>query len=275
MGMVATLTATAAAVTLSVTPANQNVTSSSGTTSFSVISNSNWNVVSNATWCTVPSTGTGNGIINVVYSANSSFTQRIATISVSVAGLPVQNVTVTQDAATRTLSVTPPSQSVTQNAGTTAFDVISNTTWTVVSDAAWCAVTPSGTGNGNITATYATNSTTASRIASISVFVTGLPVQIVTVIQEASTVGVVENHDQTIRIFPNPSRGLFKVAMENTSAGEIEVSLLDISGRTILTETINGSSETTFELSEAPRGYYFVRLKSDSGTSVRRVIIID
>jgi plastocyanin len=275
MGMIGTFTASGASPSLSVTPANQNVPSTSGITSFSVTSNSGWTATSNTTWCTVPSGGTGNGTINASYSINASFDQRVATISVSVAGLPVQNVTVTQAGAVRTLAVAPPSQNVAQNAGTTSFDVISNTTWTAVSNAGWCSATPSGSGNGTITATYVANSTTSVRIATISVSVTGLPVQIVTVVQAASTVGVGENTDLSVRIYPNPSRGLFKVTLGNTLEEATEISLLDISGRIINTGMVNGSGEMTFDLSESPNGYYFVRLKSGSGTSVRRIVIID
>jgi len=274
MGQVGTFTASGAAPTLSVTPSNRNVSLAAGSTNFTVTSNSSWTVMCGASWCTVPTSGSGNGNLSVDYDENTSFVQRVATISISVTGLPVQNVTVTQAAAVRSLSVTPPSQNVPENSGTTAFSVTSNTSWTVVSDATWCTVTPSGNGNGTITATYATNSTTSARTANISVSVTGLPVQIVTVVQAASTVGIGENIERSISVYPNPSRGLFKVAIGNTSE-ETLVSLLDISGRTISSGSVSGSGEKTFDLSEAPRGYYFIRLKSDSGTSVRRIVIID
>jgi plastocyanin len=274
MGQVGTLTAAAAAPTLSVTPSNQNVPAAQGQTIFMVNSNSNWTVTCNASWCTVPSSGSGNNDIEAEYDENTSLVQRVATITISVTGLPVQMVTVTQSGAAATLSVSPPSQNVSQNSGSTEFDVNSNTSWTATSDAVWCTVNPSGNGNGTITANYGTNATFSVRIATISVSVAGLPVQTVTVVQAASTVGVGENHDQSIRIYPNPSRGLFKVSLENT-AESTEVSLLDISGRTISTGSFNGSDGMTFDLSESPRGYYFVRIKNDAGTAVRRIVLID
>ena len=274
MGQVGTFTAAAAAPTLSVTPSNQNVPAAQGQTIFMVNSNSNWTVTCNASWCTVPSSGSGNNDIEAEYDENTSLVQRVATITISVTGLPVQMVTVTQSGAAATLSVSPPSQNVSQNSGSTEFDVNSNTSWTATSDAVWCTVNPSGNGNGTITANYGTNATFSVRIATISVSVAGLPVQTVTVVQAASTVGVGENHDQSIRIYPNPSRGLFKVSLENT-AESTEVSLLDISGRTISTGSFNGSDGMTFDLSESPRGYYFVRIKNDAGTAVRRIVLID
>jgi plastocyanin len=274
MGQVGTFTAAAAAPTLSVTPSNQNVPAGQGQTIFAVNSNSNWTVTSNASWCTVPSSGSGNNDIEAEYTENTSLVQRVATISISVTGLPVQMVTVTQAGTAATLSVSPPSQNVAQSAGTTAFTVNSNTNWSASSDATWCNVNPSGSGNGQISASYTANPTFAVRIATISVSVPGLPVQTVTVVQAGSTVGMGENKEQAIQIYPNPSRGLFKVSMENTSEST-EISLIDISGRTISTGSVSGSDGMTFDLSESPRGYYFVRIRNEAGTAVRRIVLID
>jgi hypothetical protein len=84
------------------------------------------------------------------------------------------------------LTVTPPSQNVGNVAGSTLFTVTSNKTWVVNSDQSWCTVTPSGSGNGSITAVYSQNTTTSARTANITVTVTGLPPVIVTVTQASS-----------------------------------------------------------------------------------------
>jgi plastocyanin len=217
---------------------------------------------------------------HIINSSNQNFEYKVTAIGLynyvctPHAGMGMVG-TFTASAPAPTLSITPSTQNVAQNAGTTSFSVTSNSTWNAVSDAIWCTVTPAGNGNGNIAAIYAANSTNSVRVADISISVTGLPVQTVTVVQAASTVGVGENQDQTLRIYPNPSRGLFKITLGNTSMEEKAVSLIDISGRTISTGMINGSDETTFDLSEAPRGYYFVRLKSSAGIIVRRIVITD
>jgi len=61
-----------------------------------VISNANWIVSSDASWCTASTGGSGNGTIVADYTENTGSTARTATISVTVTGLPVQNVTVSQ-----------------------------------------------------------------------------------------------------------------------------------------------------------------------------------
>jgi len=173
--------------TLAVTPPNQNVPATpAGSTTFTVTSNTSWNAASNQTWCTVTPSGTGNGTITANYTINTSATSRVATITVTASGAPTVTVTVTQAGATPTLSVTPANQNVPSTpAGTTNFTVTSNADWTAVSNQTWCTVTPSGTGNGTIIASYAINPTTVSRIASITVTVATLTPVVVTVTQAA------------------------------------------------------------------------------------------
>jgi len=169
--------------TLNVTPSNQNVTSSSGTTSFRVTSNISWTSSSNQTWCTVTPSGNGNGTITATYQLNTGAGSRIAVITVSGSGVSDQVVTVTQLGSAAALIVTPLNRNVTSSAGTTSFDVASNISWTSSSDQTWCTVTPSGSGNGTITVTYGLNTEAGSRIATITVSGSGVNDQVVTVTQ--------------------------------------------------------------------------------------------
>lgn len=173
--------------TLTVTPSNQNVTAPSGNTTFAVTSNSSWTASSNAAWCTVTPSGTGNGTIAAAYTENTNLTSRVANVTVTVTGLSPVIVTVTQAAGSATLTVTPSNQNVSSAAGNTSFTINSNSSWTVSSNAAWCTVTPSGTGNGTITASYVANASTTSRIANVTVTVTGLSPVVVTVTQSGTT----------------------------------------------------------------------------------------
>ena len=181
------VTVTQAAPTLSVSPSNQNVMDAPGTASFSVTSNTDWTVSSDQAWCTVPASGTGSGTLTAAYTQNPLFTSRVATITVTVAGLTPVTATVTQAAIVPTLVVAPSNQSVTSAAGNTSFSLTSNASWTAVSDQAWCTVTASGIGNGTIAAAYTQNTITSSRVANITVSVSGLSPLIVTVSQDAAT----------------------------------------------------------------------------------------
>jgi plastocyanin len=273
MGQVGSFTASGAAPTLTLSPSNRNVSASAGSTTFTVTSNSSWTASSNANWCTVTPSGSGNGTITANYTENTSTSQRVATITVNVTGLPAQTVTVTQAGAPLTLTVTPPNQDVTFSDGSTSFSVTSNTNWTATSGASWCTVTPSGSGNGTISAQFTENPTALPRVAEITVTVAGLPSVIVTVSQDGSTVSVAENQDLNFSIYPNPTQGAFKVSSDEFSKGNGNITILDLNGKTVVSQEIDGSRECRFDLSTQPQGFYFIRVKSGDASSVRRLII--
>ncbi|PKP50507.1 MAG: hypothetical protein CVT94_01685, partial [Bacteroidetes bacterium HGW-Bacteroidetes-11] len=172
-----------AAATLSVSPQSQNVGAALGSVNFSVASNTSWTAQSNTGWCTVTPSGSGNGTLTASFSENTSTTPRTATITISASGAPDQTVSVIQAGAAATLSVSPQSQNVGAAQGSANFSVASNTDWTAQSNADWCTVTPSGSGNGTLTASFFENTTTTSRTATITISATGAPDQSVSVIQ--------------------------------------------------------------------------------------------
>lgn len=182
-----TVTQAAGSPSLAVTPANQNVSASAGNTSFTVTSNTAWSVLSNAAWCTVTPSGSGNGTLVANFTANASTSVRTASITVTASGVSPVTVTVTQSGNAPTLSVTPTNQNVGYAAGNTSFAVTSNSPWTVLSDAAWCTPTLSGSGNGTITASFTENTTITTRLASLTVTVAGLSPVVVTVTQSGTT----------------------------------------------------------------------------------------
>ncbi len=181
-----TVTQSATAFTLTVTPQNQSVTNASGSTEFSVQSNTNWTVSDDANWLTVnPTSGNNNQTLTATYSENTTTSQRVGTITITGGGI-TRTVTVTQSATAYTLTVTPQNQSVTNAPGSTEFSVQSNTSWTVSDDANWLTVSPtSGNNNQTLTATYSENTTTTQRIGTLTVTGGGIT-RTVTVTQSAT-----------------------------------------------------------------------------------------
>jgi hypothetical protein len=207
------VTLTGVASTLSVSPGSQAIGAAAGSTSFNAMSNTNWSVTSNQPWCTVIPSGTGNGIITVACSQNTTSTSRTATITATVNGCVPVPVTVIQ--AAPTLSVTPSGRSVTQAAGSATFSIASNSSWSCSSDQSWCTVTSSGTGNAVITATYSANTGFYPRVANITISVPGIPSQVVTVSQ-AETPGKPVALSLFLEGFYAGS-GLMNPAMDGTS----------------------------------------------------------
>ena len=91
-----TVTQEGAAPILLVSPPNRNVAPVPGTTDFTVTSNADWTVFADSAWCIVTPAGNGNGSIIADYTENPYYFTRVATITVTVAGLSPQLVTLTQ-----------------------------------------------------------------------------------------------------------------------------------------------------------------------------------
>lgn len=269
-----TVTQDPAPPTLTVQPSNQNVPASpASTTAFSVTSNTGWTVVSDQAWCTVTPSGTGNGTIIASYEVNTSTSSRIANVTVTVTGLSPLTVTVTQSGLTPTLSVSPSNQNVGYPAGNTSFSVFSNSAWTATSDSAWLTVTPSGYLDGTITATFLQNPYHSQRVATVTVTVAGLPAQNVTVTQAQSTVSVPELNAGSVRIIPNPAKGTFRVDMGDIKYSSVNISILDMNGRTIMYKVCWEKPDLRFDLSNSPEGSYFVRIVLGDSEVTQKLIL--
>lgn len=109
------------------------------------------------------------------FEGNAKYGYGVCIDDVSVTGTPLS------------LLVSPSEQTVSANAGSANFSITSNSNWTAICDQTWCTVTPSGNGNGTLTAIYDENTTAFLREASITISVNGIidPV-VATLTQEAS-----------------------------------------------------------------------------------------
>ncbi|MBK7213136.1 MAG: hypothetical protein IPH88_07550 [Bacteroidales bacterium] len=80
-----------------VTPEQHVVEAEAGSFTFDIQSNAGWTAVSDQSWCIVTSTGFGNGSFTANFQENTSSSQRTATITVYVNGLPDHTVTLIQN----------------------------------------------------------------------------------------------------------------------------------------------------------------------------------
>ena len=221
--------------TLTVTPANQAVTSAAGVTTFAITTTLAWTAVSNQTWCVPTASGSGNGTLTASYTANTTFAQRTATITVTASGLTPVTVTVTQAPAAAQLAVTPSNKNVTTAAGFTTYSIVSNTSWVVSSDQTWCIPETSGSGNYTLSVEYAENTTNASRVANITVTVSGLTPVVVTLTQAG------------VQTLPEPTN-----FPTNFSGCNIRVHWTDATGTVVPTGYLVRMSTTGFGSITAP-----------------------
>lgn len=152
-----------------ITPLSQNFVSGGGAGSITINTSGgcNWKAHSNAPWIIFSDSesigmadmeGSGSASLNFVVRANGDTNQRTGTIS--IAG---QTITFTQDAAplncSYTLTPTVADFAATGGTGEVNVSTLSECSWTAVSNASWITITstPSGTGNGVVSYTVASN----------------------------------------------------------------------------------------------------------------------
>jgi hypothetical protein len=51
------------------------------------------------------------------------------------------------------------------------------------------------------------------------------------------------------------------------------ISLIDLTGKSIMETKISGNKEVTMNVSNLSKGCYFVRIETEEGTTVRRILI--
>jgi len=62
-----------------------------------------------------------------------------------------------------------------------------------------------------------------------------------------------------LSLYPNPSKGIFTLHIDNFDGTGIPVQIIDMTGRTLITQSID-STETTFDLSNYAKGVYVVKI---------------
>lgn len=169
--------------TLNISPESRRVPQPDGQFTAFVNSNVSWTAASSAPWLTVsPATGSGAGSLTLSYAANSTATERTATITVSGGGLS-DTCTVTQGA----FNVTPSSKQVTASKGEFNLLVAASTAWNASTSASWLTISPSShTRSASATVTHGANTTGASRTATITI-TSGNLTRTATVTQSSST----------------------------------------------------------------------------------------
>jgi len=73
------------------------------------------------------------------------------------------------------------------------------------------------------------------------------------------TTGMEKTNEIQVKIFPNPSQGIFNIS----SGNKYMMTLMDISGKVIINKQINPGTER-IELKGIPSGVYFIRLAGDN-----------
>lgn len=83
-------------------------------------------------------------------------------------------------------------------------------------------------------------------------------------------IGDVSSPGSQFMVFPNPANNCFVVDADNPIRC---ISVIDAYGRTLLHDTRCGSSEYGIDCSSWPAGIYLIRLTTEQGTAIRKMIV--
>ena len=79
------------------------------------------------------------------------------------------------------------------------------------------------------------------------------------------------NASYSVNIYPNPAKNTVTISVDGLN-GKAQVSVIDMSGRTVMTSTME-SDATQLNVSKLAQGTYFVRINGETISTVRKLVV--
>ena len=80
--------------------------------------------------------------------------------------------------------------------------------------------------------------------------------------------------DETLRVFPNPTRDLLNITFGQVVDGNVSLHLINLHGQRIVQQSFNGMAGTaTLNVSQLPKGIYLLNVQTEKGIVSRKVSI--
>lgn len=119
--------------------------------------------------------------------------------------------------------------------------------------------------------TYATNDT-----VTVTLIATG-PCGNDTITQtvEISTVSIDNGLARFVKVYPNPSNGIFTVAFSEMNASQVSVSVYNVHGQEVLNEVSDqtvGNFATNMDISNQPEGTYLLKIEVDGNMYMKQIL---
>lgn len=258
---------------LQVSPEMMSVPAQAGIGIFSVTSFLDWTAQSDASWCTVTPSGNGNGNLVASFGSNGATTTRTATITVSANGVESQTVHLVQAAAAAFLVAEPQVMEVPAEAGTASFTVSSNVDWTCQSDAFWCNVTPSGSGNSQILAVYEANTSEENRMALLSLTSENLAPQTLQLVQQGVLTGINSIQNNQPVLSPNPANDKIYITGLTPKGQMLYYEWMNSNGQSVDHGQTTISEPTIISSYQLKNGLHFLMLQTPTSRISSRVVI--
>ena len=88
--------------------------------------------------------------------------------------------------------------------------------------------------------------------------------------------GIGEGNSFGFEVFPNPSTGKITITFSTKTLVSMKINVFNSLGSPVFTEnniTVNGKSGRIIDLSAMPEGIYYIKLESDAGSFIRKLVI--
>lgn len=81
--------------------------------------------------------------------------------------------------------------------------------------------------------------------------------------------------DVNMAVFPNPAKDALNITMETENQTEISLSLMTVDGKVVMNRELNvhGKHQFQINVSQLSAGFYFVKVATDKGVMVKKVVI--
>ena len=90
-----------------------------------------------------------------------------------------------------------------------------------------------------------------------------------------NTVSVFDvNQDETLfKMQPNPVQETLFITIDETISNDVQLRMMDVSGRTILSRVSAASGQTQLDLSQVSKGMYFLNITSGARSLTKKVVV--
>ncbi len=86
-------------------------------------------------------------------------------------------------------------------------------------------------------------------------------------------IGDLDNEEMNLKMYPNPTKGLVTIEFNSTNIYDVDLSVLDITGKLILQKQYSAAERISFDMSNQVSGMYFVKLGIDDKQIVKKLIL--
>jgi hypothetical protein len=88
------------------------------------------------------------------------------------------------------------------------------------------------------------------------------------------TVGINKIENESFELYPNPTNGVLFIKTKKSSKETTTINLIDLSGKILLSETnvIQSNSAYQINITDLPRGAYFLQLNNNEQRIIKKVI---